>query len=150
MGLNSALLHHPPSQADHSPSSVLLKTPLSLRLQLARGINPSQPPPGTSPSNSPLGRHDWQEYHRRWCHKERGQWRLLDHLSLQWTRLHRQIDLQRFRRPAWPALHTERSLVTIKSGQANRGAQRGLAGSKSKLHTPHLSLVWKVTVCLGK
>lgn len=25
---------------------------------------------------------------------------------------------------------------TIKSGQANRGAQRGLAGSKSKLHTP--------------
>ena len=31
---------------------------------------------------------------------------------------------------------------TIKSGQANRGAQRGLAGSKSKLHTPPLTSVW--------
>lgn len=100
----------------HPTPSVLLRKPLSLRPQLVMKINPSHtltPNPGIlPPSNSPLGRHDWQEYHRRWCHKERGQRALLDHLSLQPTRLHRQIDLQRFRLPARPALHTERSLVT--------------------------------------
>lgn len=39
---------------------------------------------------------------------------------------------------ASPACFAYRTLPgdTIKSGQANRGAQRGLAGSKSKLHTP--------------
>lgn len=39
---------------------------------------------------------------------------------------------------ASPACFAYRTLPgdTIKSGQANRGAQQGLAGSKSKLHTP--------------
>lgn len=120
------------------PSSILLKTPLSLRLQLAMRINPSQPPHRHSPSFQ-------QSFGQTWL-----------------TRVPQAMMSQREGavcpvRPSftpvdspsqtnWFAKVQAASLAcfayrtlpgdTIKSGQANRGAQRGLAGSKSKLHTP--------------
>lgn len=51
---------------------------------------------------------------------------------------------------ASPACFAYRTLPgdTIKSGQANRGAQRGLAGSKSKLHTPLTSVWFERSLCV--
>lgn len=51
---------------------------------------------------------------------------------------------------ASPACFAYRTLPgdTIKSGQAHRGAQQGLAGSKSKLHTPLTSVWFERSLCV--
>lgn len=103
-------------------------------------IHPSHtlnPHPGIlPPSNSPLGRHDWQQCHGRWCHKEGA----VCPVRPSFTPVDSPSQTNWFAKvqAASPACFAYRTLPgdTIKSGQANRGAQRGLAGSKSKLHSP--------------
>lgn len=138
-----SLITIPARQTNHlPPSSVLLRrTPLVSRLQLVLRLNPSHPSPPPQHPPSSFQQSFGQTGLTRvpegmMSHREgavcpvRPSFTPVDSPSqTNWFAKVQAASLACFAYRTLPG-------DTIKSGQANRGAQQGLAGSKSKLHTP--------------